>query len=137
MFSGLCYGAIAAGSATKHLPGRPKISLNSVVNQTFFHVEPLERYPMRNFTTAVVALWRKRVRLEWQLTYGDPVLLFETLVELPRSGELYRRDGWEEVGQTKGYTCKREGGQSSDSWTGKRVWNRKNLRPKRVFIRYP
>jgi hypothetical protein len=42
---------------------------------------------------------------------------------------------WTCVGMTKGYTCKRIGGQGTDSWTGQRIWDTKNLRPKLVFVR--
>lgn len=131
---GTVFGAIVAGSATRHLPGRETtIPLNNLVNNTFFHIKG--PYPLRNFATRVVALWREKVAFDWWLHYGDEVLGWETLVELPRTGELYRRDGWKEVGLTKGFTCKRVGGQGTDSWSGKRVWDTKNLRPKRVFIR--
>lgn len=139
--SGVRYGSIAAGSAVLHLPGRneffkPLPPLNNIVNNTFFHVEKIEKkYPLRNFTTAVVALWRRRVIADWENKYGDPVLGFETLIELPRSGELYVRDGWTHVGQTKGFTCKRIAGRGTDSWSGKRVWDTDNLRPKLVFVR--
>jgi hypothetical protein len=47
---------------------------------------------------------------------------------------IQKKDGWRLVGQTKGYTCKRIAGNSTDSWTGKRVWDTKNLRPKLVFV---
>lgn len=135
------FGAIAAGSATRHLPGRweyfgKTIPLNNLVNNTFFHLEkPVEGYPSRNFSTKVVQTWRDRVKLDWPEVYGDHVDGFETLVELPRTGELYKRDGWSEIGLTKGFTCKRVAGESTDSWSGKRVWDTINLRPKRVFAR--
>lgn len=143
------YGAIVGGSATRFLPGRTEFfelfsggvpPLNSIVNNTFFHVEPgVDGYPCRNFTSKVIALWRARMLIDWPAAYGDPVLGFETLVELPRTGECYLRDGWTETGVTKGYTCKRVAGESSDSWTGKRVWNTdpSALRPKRVLMRLP
>lgn len=54
-------------------------------------------------------------------------------LEKPRTGNLYLRAGWEIVGETIGYTCKRVAGKSSDSWNGKRVWNTTNLRPKLVL----
>lgn len=137
-----CLGAIAGGSATLHLPGREIIfhpfEINRVVNNTFFHVEkPAVGYPCRNFTTAVVAEWRRVVSTDWETNYADSVAGFETLVELPRSGELYRRDHWSLVGQTLGQTCKRIAGKGTDSWSGKRVWDTKNLRPKLVFCRAP
>jgi hypothetical protein len=77
--------------------------------------------------------WQRLAETDWREFYGDSVVGFETLVELPRSGELYRRAGWTEVGVTHGYTCKRTGGTGTDSWTGKRIWNTTDLRPKRVF----
>ncbi len=139
---GVCYGATAAGSATRFLPGRTdffgrEIPLNNLVNNTFFHVEKQGgRYPFRNFGPAVVEVWRDTVIRDWLRFYGSEVEGFETLVELPRTGEVYIRDGWSEVGMTKGYTCKRIAGKSTDAWSGKRVWDTKNLRPKRVFLRH-
>lgn len=140
-FGETCFGAIAAGSATRHLPRREKffcreIPLGQLVNNTFFHLEKTAaKYPLRNFASAVVAAWRSKVLLDWPFYYKEFVAGFETLVELPRTGELYRRDGWIEVGQTKGFTCKRVAGYGTDSWSGRRVWDTKNLRPKRVFVR--
>lgn len=139
---GIRYGAIAAGSATKFLPGRneffgiAKADLNNIVNNTFFHIEKVNgRYPCRNFAQLIVKQWREMVRDEWERVYGDKVVGFETLVELPRLGTLYRRDGWRQVGITKGQTCKRTAGKGSDSWTGKRVWDTENLKPKLVLCR--
>ena len=138
---GTVYGATAAGSATRFLPGRQEffgcvLPLNNLVSNTFFHVEKQAgEYPMRNFTPKVVRAWREIVLIDWPARYGDEVLGFETLVELPRTGDLYIRDGWQEIGMTKGYTCKRVAGHGTDSWTGKRVWDTKNLRPKRVFAK--
>ena len=83
----------------------------------------------------VLKRFRERVSEDWKTKYGDLVLGFETLVELPRTGEVYKRDGWTEVGLTKGYTCKRTKGKGTDSWSGKRVWDTINLRPKRVFCK--
>jgi hypothetical protein len=137
----VCYGATVAGSATRHLPGRTdffgqEFPLNNLVNNTFFHIEKQNGlYPFRNFSSAIVKAWRSIVMRDWPLFYGSPVNGFETLVELPRTGQLYYRDGWTEVGMTKGYTCKRVGGVGTDGWSGKRVWDVKNLRPKRVFVK--
>lgn len=136
------YGAIVGGSATLHLPNRheflgtTKKDLNSIVNNIFYHVEKVgNKYPFRNFTVQVLKDFRERIKIDWKRKYGDEVVGFESLVELPRSGEIYKREGWAEVELTKGFTCKRMAGQGTDSWSGKRVWNRINLRPKRVFCR--
>lgn len=137
---GVIYGGIVSGSATKFLPGRNEFfkgaPLNSIINNIFFHCEKQDgRYPCRNFTQKVLEAWRGLAVTDWQKKYGDAVAGFETLIELPRTGEVYRRDGWNKVGQTIGYTCKRIGGKGTDSWTGRRVWNTKDLRPKHVFVR--
>jgi hypothetical protein len=141
-YNEIYYGHIVGGSATLHLPNRNEYfdinnsKLNNIVNNIYFHIEKYDnKYPSRNFTSKVIAEWRKRILIDWKDKYGDEVLGFETLVELPRSGECYRRDGWELVGQTKGFTCKRVSGESTDSWTGRRVWDYENLRPKLVFVR--
>jgi hypothetical protein len=139
---GLLYGAIVGGSATLHLPGRDEFfeidstRLGSIINNVFYHVERIGgRYPFRNFTIQALKQWREKVAIDWESKYRDPVIGFESLIELPRTGELYVREGWERVGQTVGYTCKRTAGKGTDSWSGKRVWDTKNLRPKHVFCK--
>jgi hypothetical protein len=139
----VCYGHIIGGSATRHLPGRDEYLgvktltiLNNIVNNIFFHVETKEgRYPTRNFTTKVIKLFEKEIIKDWKEKYGDDVFALETLVEIPRTGECYRRAGWVNVGVTKGFTCKRVSGISSDGWSGRRIWDTKNLRPKNVLIK--
>ena len=138
LHDGNYFGSIVAGSATKHLPGRSEFfgadfTLERVINNVFFHIE--RPYPIRNFAIKVLALWRTTAAADWGRIYGDRVIGFESLIQLPRTGETYKRDGWTLVGQTKGYTCKRGPGQGSDSWTGKRVWNTTDLVPKLVFCR--
>ena len=141
-YEGVYFGHTVGGSATKHLPGRDeylgvdKASLNNVVNNNFFHVYPPHgKYPIRNFTTKVVQLFEKVIQIDWFKKYGDEVIGFETLVEKPRTGELYLKAHWEVVGETKGFTCKRVAGNGTDSWTGKRVWDTENLRPKLILCR--
>jgi hypothetical protein len=141
---GVYYGSIVGGSSTKHLPGRDEFfgsafisfSLNNIINNIFFHVNKIEgEYPIRNFVPKVLAEFRQTITNRWQEKYGDMVIGFESLVELPRTGECYVRDKWVLVGKTKGFTCKRVGGKGTDSWSGKRVWDVVNLRPKYVFCR--
>lgn len=144
LYEGVRYGSIVAGSATRFLPGRQDFlttnnitcGLNNIINNIFFHVEPVDgSYPVRNFTTKVLGYFRHIAKSRWEEKYQDEVKLFETLVELPRSGSVYYRDKWVCVGETKGYTCKRTSGVGTDSWSGKRVWDTVNLRPKLVFLR--
>jgi len=136
------YGHIVGGSATRFLPGRNEFlemdlsSLNSVVNNIFYNVSPVrEKYPIRNFTSRVVKEFVDNIKVDWKNKYGDEVIGFETLVEKPRTGELYKRAGWEKVGETVGYTCKRTAGKGTDGWHGKRVWctDKEKLRPKIVL----
>lgn len=139
------YGSIVAGSATRFLPGREdffsvaRVPLNKVINNIFFHIEPMGvcpvGYPLRNFAATVLKVFRSVSAVDWKAKYGDEIIGFESLVELPRTGECYKRDGWTLCGQTKGYTCKRVAGKGTDSWSGKRVWDTENLRPKLVFVR--
>lgn len=145
-YDGIYYGSIVAGSAVMHLKGRDEffglekekkaVQIQRFVNNIFFHVERRDgKYPIRNFLKLILKRFRERVMADWAAKYGEQVQGFESLIELPRTGETYLRDGWIEVGQTKGQTCKRVAGKGSDSWSGRRVWDTKNLRPKRVFCR--
>jgi hypothetical protein len=138
------YGHIVFGSATRHIPGRNEAlgmtiaDLNLVANNIFYNISRVNgKYPLRNFTSRVVEEACRVVPILWYEKYGDKLIGFETLVELPRTGELYLKAGWEIVGKTVGYTCKRVAGVGSDGWTGRRVWNTGNdsLRPKLVLVK--
>lgn len=139
-YDNVYYGHIIAGSATRFLPGRNEFleidtsRLNYVINNIFYHIEKVDdKYPCRNFASFVLNEWVKQAEMDWLEKYGDVAVGFEALIELPRTGECYRRAGWTKIGQTKGYTCKRVAGKGSDSWSGKRVWDMENLRPKLVY----
>jgi len=140
VFNNVYYGHICGGSATRFLKGRNEFlgitlkELDNVVNNIFYNVSPVNnKYPKRNFTTFVVKEFVKRIKNDWLKKYSDVVVGFETLIEKPRTGELYKRAGWKIVGETIGYTCKRVGGKGTDGWTGKRVWDTENLRPKLIL----
>lgn len=142
LFNGAYYGHIVGGSATKHLKGRHeflntnKTHLNQIINNIFFNIAKInDKYPVRNFAPLVLKTFCNLIKTDWEQKYGNVVLGFESLVEKPRTGEVYLRAGWSLVGETKGYTCKRIGGRGTDSWGGKRIWDTKNLRPKLVFCR--
>lgn len=140
-FDSVYYGHIVAGSATLNLPGRneffgltDKKQLNSIANNVFFHIEKVNgSYPIRNFSQAILKEFINILPLDWYKKYGDKLLGVETLVEPPRTGELYRRFGFVQTGVTKGFTCKRVAGNEKGTFTGKRVWNYSQLRPKIVF----
>ena len=136
------YGHIVGGSSTLHLPNRneyfqiDKSKLNLIINNIFYHIEKVDdRYPGRWFTAKVLKAFREQIATDWLSKYGDDIIGFESLIELPRTGQCYLKDGWECIGQTKGYTCKRTAGKGTDEWSGKRVWDTENLRPKLVFVR--
>lgn len=141
-YNNIYYGNIVAGSATMFLPGRDeyfgitKNKLGTIINNVFYNISKVDnKYPKRNFTTYVLIEWMKIVQKHWYIKYGNTVKGFETLIELPRTGELYRKAGFEELGVTKGYTCKRVAGIGTDNWSGKRVWNTKELKPKLILVK--
>lgn len=126
-WNGDYHGHIIGGSATRFIPGRNEFfnieikDLNQIINNIFYHVFPINgRYPTRNFTSLVLKNWISQIKCDWEQKYGDSVIGFETLVELPRTGELYRKAGFHEVGITIGYQCKRIAGTGTDSWSGKK-----------------
>lgn len=137
VFNGVVYGCIAFGSATRFLPGREIIkSLGNGVNNLFYHMEKVNgKYPTRNFTTLALLAAEKVVEVDYARVYGYSVTWFEALVEVPREGTLYKKAGYKLVGETIGYTCKRTGGYGTDAYSGMRVWDTENLRPKRVFYK--
>lgn len=139
------YGSIVGGSSTQFLPGRetffakkgiPLLQLNEVINNTFFHINKVEgKYPEHNFVPKVLSTFRETITRRWIEKYGDFVIGFEALVELPRTGECYMRDKWHLVGLTKGMTCRRVPGKGHEEYTGRRKWDHTNLVPKHVFCR--
>lgn len=143
-YDDIYYGHIVGGSATRFLPGRNEFlemnisQLNNIVNNTFYNISKINsEYPIRNFTTKVLNQFCKTIMIDWRERYQDEVIGFETLIEKPRTGELYLRAGWVQVGETVGYTCKRIGGKGTDNWSGKRIWNtnKEFLRPKLVLCK--
>ena len=143
-YDDVCYGHIVGGSATRFLPNRkqylntnPLKILNNIVNNIFFHVTKQNKtYPIRNFTSYILKVFEKKIVCDWYKKYGDKVIALETLVELPRTGECYKRTGWEVIGVTKGYQCRRTGGYSDkEKFGGVRIWETKNLKPKLAFMK--
>ncbi len=145
------YGHIVGGSATIHLGTRDKFfgipsmgstptvessaRLNGIVNNKFFNCAKVGgTYPMRNFTTRILREFRLRILDDWKRIYGDDVIGYETLIELPRTGECYLRDGWVVTGETKGERIKTVRGKYKFAGVNRFVM-RDNLKPKLVMCR--
>lgn len=134
-------GVIAGGSATLHLPNRndffgDKFNLQYIINNNFFHL--VDNHDDKNLGTKVLSMWRRQVVKDWMERYNSKVIGFESLVELPRSGTIYKADNWTLVGQTKGFACRRVAGTEKGAFTGgKRIWNtdKDELKPKLVFCK--
>ena len=138
--------------------------LQHIINNIFFSISPtasdsLEqgdlfqraipiKYPFANFSSHVLRLFMEQSPIDWEERYGDQVWGFETLVEPrrrpgdplsgDRTGEVYRRVGWDIVGQTVGQTCRRVPGASKTERGmrgGVRQWEEDptKFRPKLVF----
>lgn len=141
-YDNILYGAIVGGSCCLHLPNRNeffginKEKYNNIVNNIFYHIEKVNnKYPCRWFTVKILLKFEEIIKKDWKNKYNDEIIGFESLVEPPRTGNIYLKAGYTLIGQTKGFTCKRTKGKGSDNWTGKRIWNTKELRPKLVFCK--
>ena len=123
-------GAISAGSAMFAHKKRDRLlsitkaeqksGIRHIVNNTMFRLtRPKEHPPL---ATDVLKIWKERVKQDWLSEYGDYVRAFETLVEPPRWGGIYKLDGWRKVGVTAGLGARRpEGhGTAGKASTGKR-----------------
>lgn len=138
------YGHIVAGSATYGLPAPADgktIGLNHIINNTFFHIEPIEgKYPIRNFAVAVLEAFEERAVKDWEAKPFEDgkfyqVYGLETLIEPPRTGEMYRRSGWAQIGSTKGFSVKRGAGPRGPEgeWGGTKIWSSEPGTPKTVL----
>ena len=143
LYNNIYYGHIIGGSCTLFLPGRneyfkiDKSKFPNIINNIFYHVEKVNgKYPTRNFTSKVLATWRSQISIDWYNKYKNKVIGFESLIEPPRTAELYKKDKWDFVGKTHGYTCKRVSGKEKGVFkNGKRIWDRENLKPKLVYCK--
>ncbi|TVR17651.1 MAG: ISAs1 family transposase [Planctomycetota bacterium] len=70
----------------------------------------LPGFQLPNLASKCLGLNLRRLRADWESTYGHPIWLAETFVESERfDGTCYRACGWQEVGVTKGFRRTREG----------------------------
>jgi len=76
-------------------------NLHLIANNTRFLIP--EWIKVKHLASRVLALNLRRLSEDWQKTYGHPVYLAETFVDISRfEGTCYRAANWIFVGQTKG-----------------------------------
>jgi hypothetical protein len=108
-------GAISAGSAMFANKKRDeflgvtqeekKKGVRHIINNTMFRlIRPKDDEPK---ASSILKLFREVVTLDWLKDYGDHVRAFETLVEPPRWGGIYKIDGWKKLGMTAGLGARR------------------------------
>ena len=96
--------------------------LSLVTNNSRFLILPERSVP--NLASKVLRLTLDRLPIDWQTTYGHPVLVVETFVDAAQfCGTLYSASGWSELGQTDGWGRHR------------RDYYVKHDQPKRLFCR--
>lgn len=120
-FDGAAVGAISAGSAMFAHKKRDRIlgvtkeeqqtGIRHIVNNTMFRLIRPKDAPPR--ATDVLKLFRQVVVKDWLKEYGDCVRAFETLVEPPRWGGIYKLDGWKKIGMTAGLGARRPEGHGT------------------------
>lgn len=102
-------------------PARER-KLGLVAGNRRFLILPWIRLP--HLASRILGANLRRLSRDWEATYGHPVLLAETFVDLARfRGTCYRAANWIHLGQTRGFTRMRDGFA-------------RNGRPKAVFV-YP
>jgi len=129
-WDGKAVGGISAGSAMFANKKRDKIlsvskqeqqaGVRHIVNNTMFRMtRPMDQQPL---ASDVLRHWMEVVKKEWLNDYGDFVRAFETLVEPPRWGGIYKIAGWRKIGMTYGLGARRpEGhGTAGRNSTGRR-----------------
>jgi len=135
-FDGNAVGAISGGSAVFAHKKRDTIleigkeersgGIRNIVNNTMFRLtRPSTDEPL---ATDVLKLWKERVEVDWTTKFGDVVRCFETLVEPPRWGGIYKLDGWKRIGKTTGLGARRPEGHGTFG---------KNSTGRRKIIRVP
>lgn len=76
-------------------------NLNLIANNTRFLILPWVN--IKYLASKLLSLNVKRLSDDWQRTYGHPIYLAETFVDISRfKGTCYQAANWSNVGQTKG-----------------------------------
>jgi hypothetical protein len=104
-------GAIGFGAAAWKVAARDRwigweasvreAHLGRVLNNARFLLLPWVR--VKNLASKVLSLAAARVAEDFPARYGEPVVLLETFVEVPRyAGTCYRAANWQYLGETAG-----------------------------------
>ena len=120
-YQGQAVGGISAGSAIfahKKRDAFLKITkeeqqggLRHIANNTMFRMtRPKDAPPL---ATEVLRVFKETVKKDWLEEYGDYIRAFETLVEPPRWGGIYKLDGWKRIGNTAGLGARRPEGHGT------------------------
>jgi hypothetical protein len=82
--------------------------LHLVSNNSRFLILP--KYHVPNLASRILSLCHKRLPVQWQESFGHPVVLLETFVDPQRfRGTVYKAANWVYVGNTKGFRRFRQG----------------------------
>jgi hypothetical protein len=80
-----------------------KANLHRVVNNARFLILARARRP--HLASQILAANLRRLSRDWEKTYGHPIVLAETFVDVSRFlGTCYRASNWIPVGETKGWS---------------------------------
>jgi hypothetical protein len=82
--------------------------LHLVTNNSRFLILP--EYHVANLASRILSLSQKRLPVDWQQSFGHPLLLLETFVDPQRfHGTVYKASNWLYVVDTKGFRRTRQG----------------------------
>lgn len=56
----------------------------------------------KNIGTQVLKVFRRKIKIDYELKYGDELVGIVTFVEPPRNGAVYKADNWDYLGETQG-----------------------------------
>ena len=78
-----------------------KHNLQKIVNNNRFLILPWVK--ILNLASYILGKISRHIRIDWDIYYGNPIVMLETFVEKGRfRGISYRASNWIRVGQTKG-----------------------------------
>lgn len=82
--------------------------LHLLSNNSRFLILP--EYHVPNVASRILSLCQRRLPIDWQESFGHPLVLLETFVDPQRfHGTIYKASNWLYVGDTKGFRRTRQG----------------------------